>query len=80
MISITLLFIGTEEEDERSRRLSLSFNRSTMVYGVIRSVQAALKYRGGWRGLWEHMYTVSVVENWVAARGGCFGKGSGASK
>ncbi|KAL7443064.1 hypothetical protein ACHAXM_008732 [Skeletonema potamos] len=28
-----------------------------MVYGVIRSVQAALKYRGGWQGLFEHMYT-----------------------
>lgn len=28
-----------------------------MVYGVIRSVQAALKYRGGWKGLLEHMYT-----------------------
>ena len=30
-----------------------------MVLGVIRSVQAAVKYRGGWRGLMEHMYTVS---------------------
>ena len=30
-----------------------------MVYGVIRNVQAALKYRGGWKGLLEHMYTVS---------------------
>ena len=30
-----------------------------MVYGVIRSFQAALKYRGGWKGLLEHMYTVS---------------------
>lgn len=28
-----------------------------MVYGLIRSVQAALKYRGGWKGLYEHMYT-----------------------
>eukprot|EP00584_Thalassiosira_punctigera_P004882 CAMPEP_0172529034 /NCGR_PEP_ID=MMETSP1067-20121228/3219_1 /TAXON_ID=265564 ORGANISM="Thalassiosira punctigera, Strain Tpunct2005C2" /NCGR_SAMPLE_ID=MMETSP1067 /ASSEMBLY_ACC=CAM_ASM_000444 /LENGTH=249 /DNA_ID=CAMNT_0013313023 /DNA_START=95 /DNA_END=844 /DNA_ORIENTATION=+ len=28
-----------------------------MVYGLIRSVQAAVKYRGGWKGLWEHMYT-----------------------
>jgi NADH:ubiquinone oxidoreductase subunit len=28
-----------------------------MVYGVIRTFQAALKYRGGWRGLLEHMYT-----------------------
>ena len=30
-----------------------------MVYGVIRNFQAALKYRGGWKGLLEHMYTVS---------------------
>ena len=30
-----------------------------MVYGLIRSIQAALKYRGGWKGLMEHMYTVS---------------------
>ena len=30
-----------------------------MVYGLIRSVQAAVKYRGGWKGLFEHMYTVS---------------------
>ncbi|KAL7464838.1 hypothetical protein ACHAXS_005163 [Conticribra weissflogii] len=28
-----------------------------MVYGVIRNFQAALKYRGGWKGLLEHMYT-----------------------
>jgi len=28
-----------------------------MVYGVVQSVRAALKYRGGWRGLLEHMYT-----------------------
>ena len=32
-----------------------------MVYGVIRNVQAALKYRGGWKGLLEHMYTVSYI-------------------
>jgi hypothetical protein len=30
-----------------------------MVYSVIRNVQKALKYRGGWKGLLEHMYTVS---------------------
>jgi hypothetical protein len=35
-----------------------------MVYGVIRSVQAALKYRGGWKGLYEHMYTVSSSLAW----------------
>ncbi len=34
-------------------------NKTTMVYGVIRNFQAALKYRGGWKGLLEHMYTVS---------------------
>lgn len=28
-----------------------------MVWGVIRTVQQSLKYRGGWKGLLEHMYT-----------------------
>jgi len=28
-----------------------------MVKGLVESVKAALKYRGGWRGLYEHMYT-----------------------
>jgi len=28
-----------------------------MVKSVIESVRAALKYRGGWRGLFNHMYT-----------------------
>jgi len=28
-----------------------------MVYGMIQSFRTALKYRGGWRGLLEHMYT-----------------------
>lgn len=30
---------------------------TAMVWGVIRNVQAGLKYRGGWKGLLEHMYT-----------------------
>ena len=30
-----------------------------MVLHIIRTVQASLKYRGGWKGLFEHMYTVS---------------------
>ena len=30
-----------------------------MVYSVIQNVRAALKYRGGWKGLLTHMYTVS---------------------
>lgn len=30
-----------------------------MVKGVIEGVKASLKYRGGWRGFYEHMYTVS---------------------
>jgi hypothetical protein len=29
-----------------------------MVYGVIQNFIQGLKYRGGWRGLLEHMYTV----------------------
>jgi NADH:ubiquinone oxidoreductase subunit len=28
-----------------------------MVYGVFRNVQLALKQRGGWKGLLDHMYT-----------------------
>jgi len=35
---------------------------TTMVYGVIRNLQASLKYRGGWKGLFEHMYTVSYYQ------------------
>jgi hypothetical protein len=30
-----------------------------MVLSVVKNFQQALKYRGGWRGLLEHMYTVS---------------------
>ena len=29
-----------------------------MVLSVIQNFSRALKYRGGWRGLLEHMYTV----------------------
>ena len=29
-----------------------------MVYGVIMNFVQSAKYRGGWRGLLEHMYTV----------------------
>ena len=28
-----------------------------MVWGVVKNVQQSLKYRGGWKGLLEHMYT-----------------------
>mmetsp|Transcript_17115 Transcript_17115/g.20892 ORF Transcript_17115/g.20892 Transcript_17115/m.20892 type:complete len:241 (+) Transcript_17115:66-788(+) len=28
-----------------------------MVWSVVRNVQKSLKYRGGWKGLLEHMYT-----------------------
>lgn len=28
-----------------------------MVFSVIQNIRAALKYRGGWKGLLEHMYT-----------------------
>lgn len=28
-----------------------------MVYGVVQNVRAALQQRGGWRGLFNHMYT-----------------------
>ena len=30
-----------------------------MVYGVIQNVKQALKMRGGWKGLLDHMYKVS---------------------
>jgi hypothetical protein len=32
-----------------------------MVYGVIQNFIQGLKYRGGWRGLLEHMYTVRTM-------------------
>ena len=31
-----------------------------MVFGMVKNVQAALKYRGGWKGLFQLMYTVSL--------------------
>jgi hypothetical protein len=31
------------------------------MYGVIMNFIQAYKYRGGWRGLLEHMYTVRIV-------------------
>jgi hypothetical protein len=34
------------------------FVSPNMVYGVIQNFIQGLKYRGGWRGLLEHMYTV----------------------
>lgn len=30
-----------------------------MVWGLIENFRAALKYRGGWKNLYYHMYTVS---------------------
>ena len=42
-----------------------------MVFGVIRNFQKSLKYRGGWKGLLEHMYTVSL--NVEGPRGGIGG-------
>lgn len=39
-----------------------------MVYGVIQNFIQGLKYRGGWRGLLEHMYTVRVVVVVVSGR------------
>ena len=32
-----------------------------MVYGVISNFRQALQMRGGWKGLLDHMYTVSNV-------------------
>ena len=44
---------------QKTKDLLLLYSATTMGYGLIRSVQAAVKYRGGWKGLFEHMYTVS---------------------
>jgi hypothetical protein len=30
-----------------------------MVWGLIETFRHSLKYRGGWQGLFNHMYTVS---------------------
>jgi hypothetical protein len=46
----------TEEENPRS---------SNMVWGLIQNVRQALKYRGGWKGLYENMYTVSKLKEWA---------------
>jgi hypothetical protein len=32
-----------------------------MVYGLIENFRYALQYRGGWRNLFKHMYTVRCV-------------------
>jgi hypothetical protein len=37
----------------------LRLESSTMVVSIIQTFRNALKYRGGWRGLLEHMYAVS---------------------
>jgi len=29
-----------------------------MVYSLVQNFRYALKYRGGWKGLFEHMYSV----------------------
>ena len=34
-----------------------------MVYSIIQNFRRSLKYRGGWKGLFEHMYTVSQTQN-----------------
>ena len=35
-----------------------------MVWGVIQNFHQALRYRGGWRNLLEHMYTVRTYIRW----------------
>jgi hypothetical protein len=32
-----------------------------MVWGIIQTFRSSLKYRGGWKGLLEHMYTVRII-------------------
>jgi NADH dehydrogenase (ubiquinone) 1 alpha subcomplex subunit 12 len=34
-----------------------------MVWGLIQNFRQAYKYRGGWKGLFENMYTVSIGRN-----------------
>jgi hypothetical protein len=36
----------------------LLFFKVTMVWSVVSNFRQALKYRGGWKGLLEHMYSV----------------------
>ncbi|MGK3733458.1 MAG: hypothetical protein ACI8RD_000318 [Bacillariaceae sp.] len=31
-----------------------------MVVGLVQNVRTALKYRGGWKGLFQLMYTVRI--------------------
>ncbi|KAL9185452.1 hypothetical protein ACHAXT_003229 [Thalassiosira profunda] len=47
-----------------------------MVYGVVRNFQAALKYRGGWKGLFEHMYTNGDYPFKFGTYMGCDGAGN----
>jgi hypothetical protein len=49
---------NSSNKTQASASRATSINQA-MVYGVVKTFQAALKYRGGWRGLIEHMYTVS---------------------
>jgi hypothetical protein len=35
-----------------------------MVLGLVQQIQQSLKYRGGWKGLLQHMYAVSLF-NWL---------------
>lgn len=45
-----------------THHLSIVSSTIIMVYGVIQNFIQGLKYRGGWRGLLEHMYTVCHVD------------------
>jgi len=31
-----------------------------VTVSILENLRHALKYRGGWRGLWQHMYTVRM--------------------
>lgn len=37
-----------------------------MVWGIINNFKVSLRYRGGWKGLLEHMYTVSFTPSKAA--------------
>jgi hypothetical protein len=43
------------------RRIHSIYNaiKGIMVWSVIQTLRHSLKYRGGWKNLFEHMYTVS---------------------
>jgi hypothetical protein len=76
MVSIKLrshtFYIISWAQFPAGKKLCEQLQTFIMTYAVIRSVHAALKYRGGWKGLFEHMYTVSSSLAWRRFTALCF--------